>query len=133
MNKEKKEEIKKEEKVEELPEIKDIEELKKALADETARADANMAGWQRAQADFQNYKRFVEQDKVETVKYANANLLNGILPVLDDLERAIKAIPEEFTTYDWVEGVRLVEKKLGIRVGIVSYGPRPEETIGTTL
>ena len=45
-----------------------IESLKKALEEEKSKAVANLAGWQRAQADFVNYKRFVEQEKLETSK-----------------------------------------------------------------
>jgi molecular chaperone GrpE len=128
MNKEKKEEIKKEEKVEELPEIKDIEELKKALADETARADANMAGWQRAQADFQNYKRFAEQDKVETVKYANVNLLTNLLPTLDDFERALAAIPSGEDHDQWIEGFKLIDRKF--RGTLEKLGVTPITSLG---
>ena len=54
------------------PETEDIEALKKALAEAKAKAEANLAGWQRAQADFINYKRRAEQEKEETTKFANA-------------------------------------------------------------
>ena len=43
----------------ESPAGESIEDLKKALAEEKAKAEANLNGWQRAQADFINYKRFV--------------------------------------------------------------------------
>jgi molecular chaperone GrpE len=92
-----------------LPESKMT--LEEELADEKKRAEEYLANWQRAQADFINYKRRTEQERLDFNSYANANLLCGILPVLDDLERAIEAIPEEYAQDDWVEGVRLVEKK----------------------
>ena len=95
----------------EKPAEENIEDLKKALAEEKAKAEANLIGWQRAQADFVNYKRFVEQDKAESLKYANANLLVNILPVLDDLERAVAAIPPKETHHKWVEGFKLIERK----------------------
>jgi adenylosuccinate synthase len=41
---------------------------------------------------------------------------------------SVEALPKAAANY-----VRLIEKKLGVPVGMVSYGPRPEETIGTTL
>jgi molecular chaperone GrpE len=72
-----------------------IEELKKTVAEEKAKAEANLIGWQRAQADYVNYKRFAEQDKADTCKFANAGLLSNILPILDDFERALGAVPEE--------------------------------------
>jgi molecular chaperone GrpE len=95
----------------EKPAGENIEDLKKALAEEKTRAEANLNGWQRSQADFTNYKRFVEQDKAESLKYANANLLVSILPVLDDLERAVAAIPQKEIHHKWVEGFKLIERK----------------------
>jgi molecular chaperone GrpE len=93
---------------EDAPETPDME---KALAVEKKKAEEYLASWQRAQADFINYKRRNEQERLEFNKFANASLLLGLLPVLDDLERALAAIPPEFADHDWVEGVRLVERK----------------------
>jgi molecular chaperone GrpE len=89
----------------------DIAGLEQALEAEKQKAAEYLASWQRAQADFINYKRRTEQERLEFNSYANANLLCGILPVLDDFERALQAVPEEYKNDDWVEGVRLVEKK----------------------
>ena len=111
---------------EELPEATIA--LEQALAEEKKRAEEYLANWQRAQADFINYRRRTEQERQEFNSYANANLLNGILPVLDDLERAIKAIPEEFAREDWVEGVRLVERKF--RTILEGQGVKPILALG---
>ena len=89
----------------------DAVNLEQALAEEKQKAEEYLSSWQRAQADFINYKRRTEQERQEFNSYANANLLCGILPVLDDLERALNAVPEEFSGEDWVEGVRLVGRK----------------------
>jgi molecular chaperone GrpE len=94
---------------EELPEATMSPE--EALAEEKKRAEEYLANWQRAQADFINYKRRAEQERLEFNDYANANLCCNILPVVDDMERAIAAIPEEYAKSDWAEGVRLVERK----------------------
>ncbi len=93
-------------------EAEDIETLKKALAEEKAEAEADLAGWQRAQADFINYKRLSEQEKEETSKFANAALMLSLLPILDDLERAFAAIPSNPDEFRWVEGFKLIERKL---------------------
>jgi molecular chaperone GrpE len=92
-------------------EYNNLEELKKALAEEKARSEANLTGWQRAQADFVNYKRFAEQEKAETCKYASASLLTAILPVLDDFERALTAVPPAENDQKWVEGLKLIDRK----------------------
>jgi molecular chaperone GrpE len=86
-------------------------DLEAALAAAKQKAEEYLANWQRTQADFINFKRRTEQEKQELGKYANATLFCDILPVLDDLERALNAIPEEYAKSDWVEGVRLVERK----------------------
>lgn len=89
----------------------DIEELKKALEEEKARAEANLAGWKRAQADFINYKRFAEQEKADMCKYANVGLLEAILPVIDDFERALASVPPGEAHEKWLEGMELVYRK----------------------
>jgi molecular chaperone GrpE len=99
-----------------------------ALAEEKKRAEEYLANWQRAQADFINYKRRAEQERLEFNSFANANLVLGILPVLDDLERAIKAIPEDFNGHDWVEGVKLVERKF--KTTLEGQGVKPILALG---
>src|SRR4030042_1068857 len=111
---------------EELPESTISPE--EALAEEKKRAEEYLANWQRAQADFINYKRRTEQERLDFNSFANANLLCGILPVLDDFERALKAVPEEFAGEDWVEGVRLVEKKF--RTILEVQGVKPIYALG---
>ena len=85
--------------------------LEQELEAEKQKAAEYLASWQRAQADFINYKRRIEQERREFNSYANTNLVLSILPVLDDLERAIGAMPEEIAQSEWGEGIRLVEQK----------------------
>jgi len=101
-----------EQEVSQAEEVNEVEALKKSLAEATAKAEANLAGWQRAQADFMNYKRRSEQEKEEIAKFANSPLLLNLLPVLDDLERAFAAIPPRLAEADWLEGIKLIERKL---------------------
>jgi len=96
----------------EVAEIEDIEALKLALDKEKAKAEEYLAGWQRTQADFMNYKRRTEQEKEEISKFANSILMLNILPVLDDLERALTSIPPRLAKLSWVDGIRLIERKL---------------------
>jgi molecular chaperone GrpE len=91
--------------------IDDIEELKKSLAEEKTKSEENLARWQRAQADFVNYKRFTEQEKTDNLKYANSNLLLNLLPVIDDFRRALATIPSEEVDSKWVEGLKLIDRK----------------------
>ncbi|MBN1188326.1 MAG: nucleotide exchange factor GrpE [Dehalococcoidales bacterium] len=91
--------------------VDEVEELKKALEEEKSRSEANLAGWKRAQADFVNYKRFAEQEKSDTCKYANAELLAVILPIMDDFERALASIPDDVSNQSWMEGFNLIHRK----------------------
>ena len=90
----------------------EIESLKKALADEKEKSEKYLANWQRAQADFVNFKRRNEQERAEVVNYANSTLISNVLPVLDDLERALASVPAEFAESPWVGGIRHIYRKL---------------------
>jgi len=96
----------------EVAETEDIESLKQALAEEKGKAETYLANWQRAQADFINYKRRSEQEKEEVSKFANAILMFSLLPILDDLERAFISIPPHLDKLTWIDGIRLIERKL---------------------
>ena len=96
----------------EVTEVEDTASLKQALAETKAKAEANLANWQRAQADFINYKRRTEQEKEEINQFAKATLILNLLPALDDLERAFAAIPPRLTKASWVDGIRLIWGKL---------------------
>ena len=89
----------------------DVEVLKKALTEEKARAEQHLANWQRAQADFVNLKRRTDLDKEETSKFANAALMVSLLPVVDDLERALNSAPTHKTDHAWVEGIKHIHRK----------------------
>jgi len=88
----------------------EIVALKNKLTEYKTQAENNLAGWQRAQADYINFKRRSEQEKEDTVKFGNAMLLLKILPVLDDFERAIGSLPDNLKKNPWAEGIRLIEK-----------------------
>jgi molecular chaperone GrpE len=66
----------------------------------------------RTQADFINYKRRSGQEQNESRIAAQAAILAQILPVLDDLGRALQAVPEELRDNSWVQGILLVAKRL---------------------
>jgi len=95
----------------EVAEPEEIESLRQALAEEQARAEANLAGWQRAQADFVNFKKRSEQEREDFSRFANANLILELLPLLDDLERALEHVPAKLASIAWVDGVKLIYRK----------------------
>ncbi len=84
--------------------------------------------WKRSVAEFQNYRRRTEGERAEAIRGANSSLLREVLPVLDDLERALANIPPEFTEHKWVEGAQLVERKF--RAIMERQGLTPIEAVG---
>jgi molecular chaperone GrpE len=109
-------------------EEEDAEVLKQSLLEEKTKAEEYLANWQRAQADFINYKRRSEKEKEELGEYSRAAIVQCILPVLDDFERAISAVPDEAVDASWVEGVRMIEKKF--RMILESEGLSCIEAVG---
>ena len=96
----------------EFTEVEDIELLKQALTEEREKSAANLAGWQRTQADLMNYKRRAEQEKEEIGRFGNTAMMLSLLPIMDDLERALISIPDDLAKHSWVDGIRLIERKL---------------------
>jgi len=95
----------------ELGELEDVEALKKAFAEEEAKAGKYLSNWQRAQADFINFKRRTEQEKSDIIKLANAGLIFNLLSVVDDMERALDNISNELAEFKWVDGIVLIYRK----------------------
>lgn len=66
--------------------------LEKVHAEVEAKANDAAEGhdkWLRLGAEFENYKKRVQKEKSDLIKFGNENLLKAVLPILDNLERAI--------------------------------------------
>lgn len=87
-----------------------------ALAEELQQAQAQAReyfdGWQRERADFANYKRRIDRDQQMISANMKGDIMKRYLPVLDDLERALKTRPTEDATATWAEGIELIYRKL---------------------
>jgi len=86
----------------------DVDALKRQLEDAESKLAESVQGWQRAQADFQNYKRRVERDNEMTFASMKGDIVKKILPVLDDLERALNNRPADDA---WANGIELIARK----------------------
>ena len=93
----------------ELP--NNVESLKSLLDEERQKAQSFMASWQRSAADFQNYKRRVEEERSETARFASASLTINLLPLIDDLDRALMNVDTHLAGLTWVDGIRLIHRK----------------------
>jgi molecular chaperone GrpE len=77
----------------------------------TAQRDEYLALAQRVQADFENYRKRALRDQERLVAHAHERLVKELLPILDDLERALEAA-ERHEEAALVDGVKLVQKSL---------------------
>jgi molecular chaperone GrpE len=73
-------------------------------------AQATFARYQRLAADFDNYKRRTRQELADRTQYANEELLRKLLPILDNLRRALDHAPEGIDR-NWYEGIKLVARQ----------------------
>ena len=95
---------------EELPDagIESTDPLSKLEADLTAANDKYL----RLYSDFENYKRRMNQDRVDQIRMANADVFRSLIPVIDDFERALKSIEETKEIASDKEGVNLIYSKI---------------------
>jgi molecular chaperone GrpE len=88
------------------------EQWETAYKEQAEKAESNRSGWMRAQADYQNYKKRIEQDRSDMNRYAISPILLHCLSVIDDLERAFTALPVELSQLTWVSGIALIHRKM---------------------
>jgi molecular chaperone GrpE len=97
------------------------------LAIVTAERDEYLDLAQRVQADFENYRKRAVREQERLVAHAHERLVRELLPILDDLERALEAA-ERHEEAQLVEGVKLVEQSL--RRALAKEGLAEIETEG---
>lgn len=82
------------------------------LATALAERDGYLDQLQRTLAEFANFRRRVEQERNQAREFATRDLLRQLVPVLDDLQRAIGSVAEDQRETSWVQGVQMIERKL---------------------
>lgn len=85
-----------------------VQDLEKAQE----QAKANFDGWQRERADFANYKRRIDRDQQSLAQNIAGEVVKKYLTVLDDMERALQALPGQGAEAEWAKGVELIYRKL---------------------
>jgi molecular chaperone GrpE len=89
-----------------------IAALRAELEKAQSQAAEYLDGWQRARAEFANYKRRVEAERDDVRCRSNETLLLRLLPVVDDFERALQVAPAKLADTPWFNGVRMILNKL---------------------
>lgn len=89
-----------------------IEELEKKVAELEEKTAKDRDDYIRLMAEFDNYRRRTSQEKLELVSMASMETIKGLLPVLDDCERALKVLLESNDSDAAKEGTELIYSKL---------------------
>lgn len=88
-----------------MPKSKKQEELEQQVLELTA-------DLQRTRADFENYRKRVEMEKTAARDAGQANAILRLLPVIDNIERAVMHIPEDLKDNKWASGIAALTKNL---------------------
>ena len=86
-----------------------LEEQVKRLHTE---ADEYLDGWQRARAEFANFKKRTQRENEHTRERIAGEIITHFLGVKDDIERALSRVPETDDFQEWVLGIELIHQKL---------------------
>ena len=105
-----------------------VEFLRDALDASRKELEQSLDAAQRAQAGLVNYKRRTDDERIEQGKYANSRLISKILPVMEELDLAMTHAGESGTNDSWLEGVKLIQRKLSSL--LQSEGVAEIETVG---
>lgn len=92
--------------------IEEFDKMKDELEAAQAESKKNLDGWQRALADFTNFKRRTERDYDRTRADVTVSVVKKFVDILDDLELALKNRPKEGDGAAWAEGIEIVYKKV---------------------
>ncbi len=105
-----------------------VAELQQALVAKAEEVKSLNDKYLRLAAEFDNYKRLIQRDQRDQIRFGNESLLKELLPVVDNLERAIKASREGGNTDVLIQGVELTLKQL--TGALTRFHVTPVETVG---
>ena len=86
--------------------------LREQLAQAQAQAAEYLDSWRRATADLSNARKRMQRELEEYRAAAAERVLEKLLPVADDMHRAFSNIPADLADDDWVNGFRMIQRKL---------------------
>ncbi|MCH7787289.1 MAG: nucleotide exchange factor GrpE [Chloroflexi bacterium] len=90
----------------------DVALMREQLEEALREKDQFRALSQRAQADLYNYKTRAAQEQESLRLNANSQIILKILSALDDLDRALRLVPEDAVATGWLEGLQLVQRNI---------------------
>lgn len=112
--------------------VTEEQEAPVAAPDYQAEAEQNKDLYLRALADLENYRKRALREKEDAIRFANGNLLREMIPVIDNLERAVEhANGSDDQDLGLLEGVRMTLEQF--RKVLESFGVKPVESLGAVF
>ncbi len=100
------------------------------LTEAKAKADEYLDGWQRARAEFANYRKRADKERDEAYQTGAVETLRKLIPIIDDFDRAIANVPADKANDEIIKGFTLIHRKLTTlleNAGIKMINPVGEE------
>lgn len=104
----------------------DREKIARMLEEEKARSEDYFSRLVRLQADFENYRKRVSREREDLLKYANEQLISGLLPVVDNFDRALSVKNDDLEKL--LAGVEMISRQ--IRDVLAGQGLEAIPTVG---
>jgi molecular chaperone GrpE len=117
-----------EEELEEQSLEEQVAALQMSLDEMKTKAEEYLDGWQRARAEFANYKKRILRDRTEIHQSARGEVIKLYLDIADDLERALQEKPGDGEGATWADGIEIIFHKL--RTRLESEGIKPMNPLG---
>ncbi|MEF3311592.1 nucleotide exchange factor GrpE [Paenibacillus sp. GYB004] len=92
--------------------VKELSEAERQLEEQRKLADEHYQRYLRTQADFDNFRRRSRQEKEDFAKYASVKLIEQLIPVIDNFERAITASKDNTDHEALLKGVDMIYRQL---------------------
>ncbi len=112
----------------EPPNLPTVEEQ---LAQAKAKAAEYLDGWQRAIAELSNARKRMQREQADFQAAATVRILEKLLPISDDVDRAFTVVPADQANNDWINGFRMIQRKL--QAFLDGEGVTPISTAGQTF
>jgi molecular chaperone GrpE len=105
------------------------EALRREVAEWKAKSDEWLDQYRRSIAEFANYRKRQEREKQQQTVRLSIEVMQKLLPIVDDLQRAIKNVPQELAGVSWVQGIDLIAHK--VESVLTEFQVVPIQALGT--
>ena len=112
----------------ETPAAGSVEDMERQLEEARNEAKENYEKLLRFAAEFENFKKRIEREKQNTLKFAEENIIRELLPIIDNLERALELGSQSGGREALLEGIEMTRK--GLLASLEKYGLQQMQSRG---